>query len=89
MKHSLSEVKAHNERRRKLLKDEDLDGYDWEIFNQRNRNELTYRLIQANFNQTMKCPKRVFMQTQEKVNNDKELRKRYKETIRAVEEKVR
>lgn len=33
MKHCLSEVKAHNERRRKLLKEEDQDGYDWEIFN--------------------------------------------------------
>jgi hypothetical protein len=37
----------------------------------------------------MRCPKKVFMATQEKVNNDKELRKRYKETIRAIEDKVR
>lgn len=87
-RHILTQRPIHAVKRRKALADSQKEDYEWEHYNQKNRELLSYKLLQANLNQTLKCPKSKFMATLEKVNQDKDLQVIYKDTMKEVRDRV-
>jgi len=72
------------DRRRKYLKEEDLENYRWEKLYLKNFEELTSRMVLANIYQALKIGKSIYERADKQYRSDPDKRKILKETLNKV-----
>lgn len=73
IKHIALTIDQHKENRRKLLKIDDEEDYEWEVLRQQNFEAIVKQMVTANLFRSLKIGKSMFERTLAFVNSDSKL----------------